>query len=334
MAVTIADIAADAKVSVPTVSRVINGSETVSEELRERVIRSVEKLNYKPNAAARSLITKRSDVIAVVEADITNPVTARILWEIDACCMKNNKIMLTCNYDYSNEKAIFLLDKLLERNVDGLIFMGVCLDEALLAKLREFSCPVILAQQGTESGECEFTTVTDDSYHATRDVTDFLIQEGHQRIAYIGGDANDYTNGKLRLQGYLDAMKASSLEVPLSYIRQEQFSIDSGWQGMREIYENNLKLPTAVVCGSDLIAVGAVRFLKSVGLSVPGDISIFGFDDSVSDIFELPLSTVRSCRRGEILCEQLFKKRDNPEKKEWIYYPYQVLRRNSTRRFQ
>lgn len=334
MAVTIADIAADAKVSVPTVSRVINGAETVSEELRERVIRSVEKLNYKPNAAARSLITKRSDVIAVVEADITNPVTARILWEIDACCMKNNKIMLTCNYDYSNEKAIFLLDKLLERNVDGLIFMGVCLDEALLAKLREFSCPVILAQQGTESGECEFTTVTDDSYHATRDVTDFLIQEGHQRIAYIGGDANDYTNGKLRLQGYLDAMKASSLEAPLSYIRQEQFSIDSGWQGMREIYENNLKLPTAVVCGSDLIAVGAVRFLKSVGLSVPGDISIFGFDDSVSDIFELPLSTVRSCRRGEILCEQLFKKRDNPEKKEWIYYPYQVLRRNSTRRFQ
>lgn len=334
MAVTIADIAADAKVSVPTVSRVINGAGTVSEELRERVIRSVEKMNYKPNAAARSLITKRSDIIAVVEADITNPVTARILWEIDACCMKHNKIMLTCNYDSSNEKAIFLLDKLLERHVDGLIFMGVHLDEPLLAKLREFSCPVILAQQGVESGECEFTTVTDDSYHAARDVTDFLIQEGHRRIAYIGGDANDYTNGKLRLQGYLNAMEENGLEVPASYIRQEQFSIEGGHQGMKDIYENNLKLPSAVVCGSDMIAVGAIRFLKSVDLSVPKDISVFGFDDAVSDIFEIPLSTVRSCKRGEILCEQLFKKQEEQGKKEWIYYPYQVLRRNSTRRHQ
>ena len=334
MAVTIVEVATDAKVSVSTVSRVINGVGTVSEELRKRVLKSVEKLNYKPNATARNLITRRSDVIAVVEADITNPVTAQILREIDACCMKNNKIMLTCDYDYSNDKAVFLLDKLLERNVDGLIFMGIHLDDVLLAKLREFSCPVILAQQGVETGECEFTTVTDDSYHATRNVTDFLIQDGHKRIAFIGGDANDYTNGKLRLRGYLDAIKESALEVPPSYIKQEQFNIDSGVRMMRDIYENNLKLPTAVVCGSDLIAVGAIRFLKSVGLQVPGDISIFGFDDSVSDIFEPPLSTVRSYRRGEILCEQLFKNQDEQEKKEWIYYPYRILRRNTTRHFQ
>lgn len=334
MSVTIADIAADARVSVPTVSRVINGADSVSEELRERVIRSVEKMNYKPSAAARSLITKRSNIIAVVEADITNPVTARILWEIDDCCMKNNKIMLTCNYDFSNEKAIFLLDKLLERSVDGLIFMGVCLEEKLLAKLREFSCPVVLAQQGVESDTCEFITVTDDSYHAARDVTDFLIQAGHQRIAYLGGDANDYTNGKLRLKGYLDKMQENGLEVPQTYIWQGAFSVNAGFRGMQEVYEKSLKLPTAVVCGSDMIAVGAIRFLKSVGLKVPQDISVFGFDDSVSDIFEIPLSTVRSCNRGEILCEQLFKKRGKDEKKEWVYYPYQVLRRNSTRRCQ
>lgn len=329
MAVTISDIAADAKVSISTVSRVVNGSKAVGDDLKARVMASIEKLNYVPNAAARSLITQKTNVIAVAEADLTNPVTATILKEIDQCCMKINKIVMICDYDYSNKKAAALLSKLKERNVDGVIFMGVNLDEEILNRLREFECPVILAQQGTESECCEFTTVTDDSYHATIDVTNFLIHEGHRRIAYIGG--NDYTNGKLRLKGFLDTMRENGLEVPDSYIVQGEFSLEGGKKGIQKIYENNLYLPTAVISGSDLIAVGAIRYLESVNVKVPDDISVFGFDDSVSDLFELPLSTVRSYDRGKILCEQLFKEQNSEDKKEWIYYPYKVLRRNSTK---
>ena len=331
MAVTISDIAADANVSISTVSRVINGSKAVGDDLKARVMESVEKLNFVPNAAARSLITQKTNVIAVVEADLTNPVTATILKEIDQCCMKNNKVLMICDYDYSNKKAAALLSKLKERNVDGIIFMGVNLDEEILCRLREFECPVILAQQGTESEVCEFTTVTDDSYHATIDVTNFLIHEGHSRIAYIGGKENDYTNGKLRLKGFLDAMRENGFEVPDSYIVRGEFSLEGGKKGIQRIYENNLYLPTAVISGSDLIAVGAIRYLQSVNVKVPDDISIFGFDDSVSDVFELPLSTVRSYDRGSILCEQLFRESNLDEKKDWIYYPYKILRRNSTR---
>ena len=245
--------------------------------------------------------------------------------------MKNNKIVMTCDYDYSNRKAAALLSKLQERNVDGVIFMGVNLDEEILNRLREFECPVILAQQGVESDFCEFTTITDDSYHAAIDVTNFLIHEGHKRIAYIGGEENDYTNGKLRLQGFLDTMKENGLEVPDSYIVQGEFSLEGGKKGMEKIYENNLLLPTAVISGCDLIAVGAIRYLKSAKIKVPEEVSIFGFDDSVSNLFELPLSTVRSYDRGKLLCEQLFKECDSDEDKKWIHYPYQVLRRNSTR---
>lgn len=332
MAAKIGDIAADANVSISTVSRVMNGSKTVSDELKDRVMRSVEKLNYIPNAAARSLITQKTDVIAVVEADLTNPITAKILRQIDECCVKNDKVVMICDYDYSNEKAVALLTKLLERNVDGVIFMGVALDEQILEKLREFECPVILAQQGVEAEECEFTTVTDDSYHAAVDVTNFLIHEGHTNIAYIGGSKDDYTNGKLRLKGFLDAMKENGLKVPESYIVQGEFSMEAGMLGMKKIYENNLTLPTAVVSGNDLLAAGAIRYLKSAKLKVPDDVSVFGFDDSVSDLFEIPLSTVQSYDKGKILCEQLFKEQDAEGKKEWLYYPYKVLRRNSTRR--
>lgn len=330
--VTIEDIAKDAGVSVSTVSRVMNGSKTVSDELKERVMASVKKFNYRPNAAARSLITKKTDIIAVVQADMMNPVTATILNEIDECCAKNNKVVMICDYHFNNDKAISLLNKFLERNVDGIVFMGVHLEERILKKLREFECPVILAQQGVEGDKCEFTTLTDDSYHAAKDVTNFLIQENHRKIAFIGGDKNDYTNGKLRLQGFLDTMKEQGIDVPDSYVEQTEFSLEGGKQGMQYIYENNISLPTAVVCGSDLIAAGAIRYLQSVKVRVPEDISIFGFDDSISDVFELPLSTVRSIDRGKLICEQLFAPETGD--KEWIYYPYKLLRRSSTKKLQ
>ncbi|MDO4284821.1 MAG: LacI family DNA-binding transcriptional regulator [Eubacteriales bacterium] len=331
--ITIRDIAKDAGVSVSTVSRVMNDTAMVSDDLRERVMTSVRRLHYRPNAAARSLITKRSNIIAVVEADMMNPVTTMILKEIDEYCTHRNKIMMTCDYGYSNDKAISLLNNLLERNVDGVVFMGVVLEERILQKLEEFPCPVVLAQQGEEGERQRFTTVTDDSYHAEKDVTNFLIRENHRRIAFIGGDANDYTNERLRLKGFLDAMEENGLDIPTTYIAQTEFSLEGGKTGMRQIYENNLILPTAVVAGSDVIAAGAIRYLKEMGMRVPEDVSVFGFDDSVDDLFEIPLSTVRSYDRGKIICEQLFAEgEDADKKKEWIYYPYRVLRRSSTRR--
>ena len=331
--VTIRDIARDANVSVSTVSRVMNGTAIVSDDLRERVMMSVRRLHYRPNAAARSLITKRSDVIAVLEADMLNPVTTMILKEIDAYCSQRGKIMMTCDYGNNNDKAVVLLNNLLERNVDGVVFMGVVLEEKILQKLGEFSCPVVLAQQGEEGGRCRFTTITDNSYQAEKDVASFLIHENHRRIAFIGGAAADYTNEKLRLQGFLDAMEENGLDIPTTYVVQTEFSMEGGRQGMRRIYENNLQLPTAVVTGSDLIAAGAIRYLKEMGMKVPEDISVFGFDDSVGDLFEIPLSTVRSYDRGKLICERLFAADEEAEReKEWIYYPYRVLRRSSTRR--
>ena len=138
--ITIREVAKDAGVSVSTVSRVMNGTAIVSEELRERVMDSVKRLNYRPNAAARSLITQRTDLIAVIEADMTNTVTTTILKEIDDYCTKNNKVMMTCDYGGNNDKAILLLNKLLERNVDAVVFMGIVLDERIIKKLEEFSC--------------------------------------------------------------------------------------------------------------------------------------------------------------------------------------------------
>lgn len=177
--------------------------------------------------------------------------------------------------------------------------------------------------------KCEFTTVTVDSYKVARDITNFLIGDGHKRIAYVGGSKEDYTNGRLRLKGYQNAMKAAGLEIPDSYIYQGSFSTEGGIQGMRQIYENSRDLPTAVIAGSDIIAIGVIRYLKTLNIRVPEDISVFGMDDSVSDIFDPPLSTVRMFQQGEIFYDALFG--EQAQEKRMIHFPYRIIRRSSTR---
>ena len=330
MEVTIKDIAADAGVSVSTVSRVMNDSKSVSPELKKRVMASIEKFHFRPNAAARSLVTKNTGLVAVLEADVRNPITAIHLKQISDVCMKHNKVVIACDYDFDNKKALVLMDRMLERNIDGLIFQGVHLTDEILKKLHEFPCPVVLGNQGLSGDDCEFTTVTVDSYGVARDITEFLVGDGHRRIAYVGGNAEDYTNGQLRLKGYRDAMKAAGLEIPDSYIYQGNFSTEAGVEGMKKIYENSRDLPTAVITGSDIIAIGVIRYLKSLNIRVPEDISVFGVDDSVSDIFDPPLSTVRMFQQGEMFYEALFG--EHADEKKIIHFPYQLVRRNSTRK--
>lgn len=329
------DIARDAGVSMSTVSRVINGYKGISEDLRQRVEESIDKYNYKPNAAARSLITKRTDLIAVVQPNLENPTMSNVLKEIAKCCSDSGRTMIVCDYDSDNQKAIQALDSMLEHNVDGVIFFGIYFTDELIEQLKQFTCPVILVNQeipGREGKEILFTTVTSDNYKRSCDATEFLLKDNHRRIAYIGGPKEDYSNGQLRLRGYLDTMKKYGVPVPESYIVQTNFSIEGGKIGMRRIYEEASMLPTAVLCGSDMIAAGCIRYLQSMKQRVPEDISVFGHDDSLHDIFEIRLSTSSTEDNGQIICDRLFAEQEKNLKKEIIYYPYRLIRRQSTKR--
>lgn len=337
MSVTIQDIAKEAQVSVATVSRVINNTKAVSPELKQRVLDVIQRRNFKPNSLARGLITKKTNIIGIVVPDISNPVFGALTRGINSVCQQKGYTLMVCESGGQQEKELELLDVLEDKKVDGVLFAGVDINSTLVAEMKKKSYPVVLVTQQASDGDDSMYTVIHDNVQAIYDAVSFLIENGHRKIAFIGGPEKDFSSGIKRLEGYRLALNNYKLEVPKSYIEHGNFSFESGYDCMRKIYEENSVLPTAVMVCNDVMAIGAIRFLKNANLSVPADISIMGFDDlEFGKYFSPELTTVRISYFDEGLkaIKTLFKlihqKQQHIPKIQYI--PHKIIRRNSVRR--
>jgi len=333
MAITIADIAKEAGVSISTVSRVMNNTKPVSPELRDRVYKIIEKNNFKPNALAQGLITKKTNMVGVVVPDISNPVFGALTKGINSVCTRKGYTIMVCESGGEHEREMKLLDVLEDKQTDGVLFAGVDVNQDLVDAMLKKQYPVVLVTQESAAGENIIDTVTHDNLQAVCDAVHFLIDNGHERIAYLGGPKHDFSSGKKRLKGYRQALSEAGIAVPDSYIEQGEFSFQSGYDRMKRLYEENSILPTAVVAGSDLIAIGGIQFLTSVGVSVPDDISVIGFDDlDFATYFRPELSTVRIpyFEEGEKAARELIKLMSG-EKVESAtqYVPHKIIRRGT-----
>lgn len=337
MSITIQDIAKEAKVSISTVSRVINDSKTVSPELKKRVQEIIKKRDFKPNSLARGLITNKTNIIGIIVPDISNPVFGALTKGINNVCEQKGYTLMVCESGGKQEKEIELLKILEDKKIDGVLFAGVNVDNTLIDEMKTNDSPVVLVTQEASCGEEIAYTVIHDNVRATYDAVTFLVENKHKKIAFIGGPENDYSSGQKRLEGFLLALRENEIEVPDSYIEHGDFSFDSGYNCMKKIYEENLELPTAVMVCNDTMAIGAIRFLKSAKVSVPNDISILGFDDSeIGKYFSPELTTVRISYfdEGVIAAKTLFKLIDNKNTTipKTQFVPHKIIRRNSVRR--
>lgn len=341
MAITISDIAKEAGVSISTVSRVMNNTKAVSDELKEKVYKVIEKNNYTPNVHAQSLTTKRTGIIGVVIPDISNSVFGAITKGINSICSEKGYTLMVCESGGEQEREINLLNTLEERQIDGVIFSGIDVDEKIIDVMREKDYPIVLVQQEANLEGNPFDTVTCNNIQAIYDVVKFYYEVGHRKIAYLGGPDYDYSSGRMRLAGYKKAMKELGLDIPDSYIQQVEFSFDGGYEGMKKIYEESQELPTAVVAGGDVIAIGSIQFLNNSGLAVPEDISVIGFDDlEFCTYIRPPLSTVRIpyFEEGEKAAGILFDriqsgKESRKEKESVLYYSeHKIIRRGTVRK--
>jgi LacI family transcriptional regulator len=277
MAPKIKDVAKKAGVSVTTVSRVLNGEKYVKEDLRTRVKRAINELGYTPSHIARSLVRKKTNLIGVIVPDVTSSFYSTILSTIEKTASLNEYNLMVCNIIEDTDKELKYLQVFKQMRVDGIIIMHEKLSDEIRELIHKLDIPIIFSS--VKPANQNFASVIIDDYAAAYDATRHLVELGHVRIGFIGGDMRDITSGQNRYAGYCQALSDCGITIVDDYIRFGDYKTQSGYERMKEILSCKV-YPTAVFAVSDDMAVGAMNCIHDHGLKVPDDISVIGFDGS------------------------------------------------------
>lgn len=291
MAITIEDIAKEAGVSIATVSRVMNNTKAVSKELRERVNAVIEKNQFKPNSLARGLATKKTQSIGIIVPDISNPVFATLVKGANEICHQQGYTLMVSESLGERVREEELLRGLEEKHTDGVLLAGIHVDSQLVEVAKNMAYPVVLIGQEDIDNCNELSVVIHDNEEAAYEATKLLIQAGHREIAFIGGPEHDYSSGRKRLLGYKRALQESSIEWNSRMHYYGDFTLSSGYKGMKMILEDEKNRITAVIAGNDMMAIGAIRYIREKGMQVPVDISVIGMDGIEIGAYITPMLT-------------------------------------------
>lgn len=336
--VTIHDVADAAGVSISTVSRVMNQSPSVSKKTQKRVLEVIRKLGYIPNAAASKAAHKHNKYIGVLFPDISNQVFGRILQGINSVLAPLGYNIIICETNGELDKEIHFLNILKEKQVEGYIMASVTIPQDHLMWIHKNRRPLVYVCQDLPKFDLKVpaSSVNMDNKQAICDMVHFLYHMGHRDIAFIGGPLSDPSAGKCRYDGYMKGMKECRLQIRQDIISfQEAFGIHDGYQGMHEIYEHAMLLPTAVLCACDNMAVGAIDFMYDNSIQVPRQVSVTGVDDSsLAACIRPSLTTIRHATNdsGVKAAQLLLEYIANPDFGGAAFKTsYQLLRRQSVR---
>lgn len=284
----ISDISKLAGVSPSTVSRVMNNSGYVSDQVRKKVEQVIKETGYMPNEVAKSLKIKKTHVIGIIVPKITTETAGRVVNGVATVVNKNGYSLIIANTDLDVAEEIKYLKVFKQKNVDGIILMATQITEKHKNIINEIDIPVVFVGQNVQGEAC----IVHDDYNAAKSMMDILIKKGHKKIAYIGVTSKDIAVGKLRKNAYMDTLKENNISINKNLIETGQFSIEAGYNCMESIIEKGLK-PTAVFAVTDNIAIGAMHYLMKSGFRVPDDISVVGMGDGkMAQYFNPPLTTV------------------------------------------
>jgi len=278
---TINDVAQRAGVSAMTVSRAINKSGYVSAATRQRVERAVDELSYVPNALARQLRSRRTKTLALIVSDITNPFFTTIARGVEDVAAPRGFSVMYCNTDESAAKEAQYLRVLIERQVDGVLFVPTRGTGASFGTLRAHRMPVVALDRRVTDRRVD--SVRCDSEAGAHALTRHLIGLGHRRIAVLTGRRMISTSVD-RVAGCRRALEDSGLELDQDLVRYGEYNFGlanptDGYQMAQAVLGSAKPRPTAIFAANNFIAFGAIRALREAGLRVPEDISVVAFDD-------------------------------------------------------
>lgn len=286
---TIQDVARRAGVSIATVSRVINRIDhKVKKKTRERVLKAISDLDYRPNALARGLLMKKSMTVGLIIPDISNPYYAEIVRGIQDVADQKGYDIILLNTDRRPERIVKAIHLLREKIADGVIFSGgVISGFGPLSALKELRERVVVIGRH----DVNFPAAMVDNIGGATQAIQHLIDLGHRRIAYIGGPEDSYAMID-RLKGCQTAHAQNGIEMDRSLIRWGQLTVESGMTDTESLLETK-DPPTAIFAGNDWKAFGAIHAARKRGLKVPEDLAVVGFDNiQLADFFDPSLTSV------------------------------------------
>jgi len=286
------DVARLAGVSAATVSFVLNetAGQTISDETRQRVLRAVAELDYRPNRAAQGLRHGRSATIGFVSHDVDfGEFAAAAIKGAHEACIRHGNLLLLVNTGGSNRQAAQLIVELLDRQADALIFAAVGTRSVVLPDAARRVPTVLL---NCFAPHDPVPAILPDEVRGGREATQALLDLGHRDIAYLTGNPGQWAT-KARLRGFRDALRGAGLNPREHTVLSGNYHADSGYELVRELLGRG-PLPTAIMCGNDRMAVGALLALLEAGIRVPEDVSVMGYDDQFQLAAEIrpALSTV------------------------------------------
>jgi len=328
--VTIYDVAREAGVSMATVSRVVNNNPNVKPQTRKKVFEAIERLGYRPNAVARGLASKKTTTVGVVIPDISNSIFSEVARGIEDIANMYHYNIILCNSDKRKEKEIRVINTLLEKQVDGLLFMGGAVTEDHLQAFQTSQVPIVLC--GTSDEHNTMPSVDIDHQAAAYDSVKLLIDNGHRKIGMISGTLQDPANGFARYQGYKQALEEAGIPVSENLVRIGNYKYESGYEVMKYFLELADR-PTAIFAATDEMAIGAIHAIQDYGLKVPEDISVISVDNiRMASMVRPELTTVAQPMYdiGAVsmrLLTKLMKK--EPVDLEKVVLPHEIIHRKS-----
>lgn len=287
------DVAEHAGVSTATVSRALMNPEKVSAATRKKVEQAVLAVGYSPHAMARSIKRSESRTILVIVPDICDPFFSEMIRGIEVVAAEKGYLVLIGDCAHQNQQEKSFLNLMMTRQIDGMVLLGSQVPfETSIDDQRNLP-PMVMANEFAP--ELELPTVHIDNLTAAFEAVSHLLKLGHSRIACIAGPES-MPHCQYRLQGYIQALRRNSKSVEPHYIVRGDFSFDAGALAMKQLMSLP-NPPEALFCHSDIIALGAMSQAKLMGLRVPQDISVIGFDDiELSRYSDPQLTTVAQPR--------------------------------------
>jgi DNA-binding LacI/PurR family transcriptional regulator len=335
MTVTIKDVAKLAKVAPSTVSRVIANNPRISDKTKERVKEAMEELGYHPNFIARSLASKSTQSIGLVmpsSADkvFQNPFFPEVIRGISKGAHEKQYSLHMSTGETEEEIFEGLVQMVQGGRVDGVVLLYSRFDDKVVSYLRKRNFPFVVIGKPYKHIE-EITHVDNDNYRASKEITEYLIGLGHDRIAFVGGNLNFVVTVD-RLLGYEKAIRNAGLPYRDEYVSHEEFLQEGGQEAITDLLSLD-EPPTALVVADDLMALGVLGKLDEMGKVVPDDISVISFNNVLlTEISRPPLTSVDIdiFRLGYEAAKSLIQITENPnETVKRIIVPYKIVKRQS-----